>query len=199
VDGAELFPYQSPFFVHIYSLGPPPPPGSQPWVIPYLHSRGLLQHFLPGIPKISHSINFVIKHAYSIPTTKMSFTRAIRQAFSSHKSQPQQPVGIYTQSPSEQYCRRSQSRPSPLQSVSLPPYQREAGVYTQSSSEVYVRRDSHRHAEPTELPRYQRVATSTSRHQEFYAPVSDYVPEYSPQESNSDERGQDGEPPQYQK
>ena len=199
MDRAErTFPLISHPFVDIYSQLRPLRGGKR-GQSPYLQSRGLLQHFLPRFPKISHSIDFVLKHVYSIPTTKMSFTRAIRQAFSSHKSQPQQPVGIYTQSPSEQYYRRSQSRPPPLQSVSLPPYQREVGVYTQSSNEVYVRRDSHRHAEPAELPRYQRVATSTSRHPEFYAPVSDYLPEYSPQDSNSDERGQDGEPTQYQK
>jgi hypothetical protein len=141
----------------------------------------------------------VVKHAYSILTTKMSFTRAIRHVFSSHKSQPQQPVGIYTQSPSEQYYRHSQSRPSRPQPVSLPAYQHEVGVYTQSAGEAYVRRDSHRHAEPVELPRYQRAAPNTFVHSDFYAPINDYVPEYYRQESNLDEGGQDGKPPQYQK
>jgi hypothetical protein len=72
-------------------------------------------------------------------------------------------------------------------------------VYTQSASEVYVPRDSHRHAEPVELPRYQRAAANTFLHADFYAPVNDYVPEYYHQESNLDEGGQDGKPPQYQK
>jgi hypothetical protein len=129
----------------------------------------------------------------------MSFTRAIRHAFSSHKSQPQRPAGIYTQSPSEQYYRQSQSRPSRPQHVSLPPYQHELGGYTQSASEVYVRRDSHRHAEPVELPRYQRTVASTFTHPDFYAPVGEYVPEYCHQASNLNERGQDEKPPQYQR
>jgi hypothetical protein len=154
---------------------------------------------LPNTIEPAYQHAFISLTASSQLTSNMPLTRIIRHAFSSQKSQQQQTVGIYTQSPSEQYYRQPQPRPSRPQYSSLPPYQRDAGVYTQSPSEVYMRRDSHRHAEPVELPQYQRAIPSAFHQPDFYAPISEYVPEYYHQEITLDARHHNGKPPRYQK
>jgi hypothetical protein len=160
----------------------------------------LFQHQPYQHPKLFSLQNtpFIILGPTSQSKSNMPFTSAIRQAFSSQKSQ-HQTAGVYSQSPSEQYHRSSQPRSLRPQCVSLPPYEHDVGVYTQSASEIYMRRDSHRHSQPVELPRYQRAVTSTSPQRDFYAPIAEYVPEYYHRESVQDGKHHDGQPPQYQK
>jgi hypothetical protein len=127
----------------------------------------------------------------------MPVSSTLRRVFSSQKPVEKQTGGIYTQSPSEQYHRQSQPRHTRPQLVSLPPYQGGVGVYTQSPGEVYMRQDGPRHSQPVELPRYQRAVTGNSSLLEFYAPITESLPEYYHGE-NPNEKDSEGHPPQYQ-
>ena len=127
----------------------------------------------------------------------MPVSNTLRRVFSSQKPTEKQTGGIYTQSPSEQYRRRSQPRHARPQLVSLPPYQGEVGIYTQSLGEVYMRQDGTRRSQPMELPQYQRAVAGNSLQLDSYTPINEYLPEYYHRE-NPKEKGSEGQPPQYQ-